>query len=117
MLYTSKVALCGYKNKDYSIVKNGKKQSCITLNKMNERPAYLVLAKQRFYCKCCESHFTAKTNVVDMYCYIANSTKLAIVDKATEFRSEKAIARDTSVSPTTVSRYIDMIANQIHQTP
>ena len=84
---------------------------------MNERLAYLVLAKQRFYCKCWESHFNTEKDVVDTYCHISNSTKLAIVGKVTKVCSKKAIARDTFVSPTMVSRYIDMIANQIHQTP
>ena len=69
------------------------KKSKITLNKMNERPSYLILDKQRFYCKHCESYFTAETNLVDAYCNISNNTKLAILNKANEIRSEKSIAQ------------------------
>uniref|UniRef100_UPI000B2B19A0 transposase family protein n=1 Tax=Staphylococcus haemolyticus TaxID=1283 RepID=UPI000B2B19A0 len=47
------------KNENFSIVKNGKKTSTITLLKIMEMPAYLELQKQRFYCKSCDSHFTA----------------------------------------------------------
>ncbi len=31
---------------------------------------YLELQKQRFYCKSCDSHFTAKSNIVDAHCFI-----------------------------------------------
>ena len=33
-------------------------------------------SKQRFYCKSCDSHFTAKSNIVDAHCFISNKTKL-----------------------------------------
>ena len=46
--------------------------------------AYLELQKQRFYCKSCDSHFTAKSNIVDAHCFISNKTKLAVLDKAQE---------------------------------
>ena len=46
---------CLTKNENFSIVKNGKKTSTITLLKIMEMPAYLELQKQRFYCKSCES--------------------------------------------------------------
>ena len=68
--------------------KNGKKTSTITLLKIMEMPAYLELQKQRFYCKSCDSHFTAKSNIVDAHCFISNKTKLAVLDKAQEYRSQ-----------------------------
>ena len=43
-----------------------------------EMPTYLELQKQRFYCKSCDSHFTAKSNIVDAHCFISNKTKLAV---------------------------------------
>ncbi|MCH4450780.1 transposase family protein, partial [Staphylococcus haemolyticus] len=58
---------CSTKNENFSIVKNGKKTSTITLLKIMEMPAYLELQKQRFYCKSCDSHFTAKSNIVDAH--------------------------------------------------
>ena len=45
-------------------------------------------SKQRFYCKSCDSHFTAKSNIVDAHCFISNKTKLAVLDKAQEYRSQ-----------------------------
>ena len=42
-----------------------------------EMPSYLELQKQRFYCKSCDSHFTAKSNIVDAHCFISNKTKLS----------------------------------------
>uniref|UniRef100_UPI000AEAF110 transposase family protein n=1 Tax=Staphylococcus haemolyticus TaxID=1283 RepID=UPI000AEAF110 len=66
---------CFAKNDNFSLVKNGKKSSTITLLKIMEMPAYLNLQKQRFYCKTCDSHFTAKSNIVDAHCFISNKTK------------------------------------------
>ena len=82
--------------------KNGKKTSTITLLKIMEMPAYLELQKQRFYCKSCDSHFTAKSNIVDAHCFISNKTKLAVLDKAQEYRSQKSIAKSCLVSSMTV---------------
>ena len=41
-----------------------------------------------FYCKTCDSHFTAKSNIVDAHCFISNKTKLAVLNKAQECRSQ-----------------------------
>ena len=73
-----------------------------------EMPAYLELQKQRFYCKSCDSHFTAKSNIVDAHCFISNKTKLAVLDKAQEYRSQKSIAKSCLVSSMTVSRVINL---------
>ena len=48
-----------------------------------EMPAYLNLL-----CKTCDSHFTAKSDIVDDYCFISNKTKLAVLNKAQECRSQ-----------------------------
>ena len=87
--------------------KNGKKTSTITLLKIMEMPAYLNLQKQRFYCKTCDSHFTAKSDIVDDYCFISNKTKLAVLNKAQECRSQKSIAKSCLISSMTVSRVIN----------
>ena len=63
-------------------------------------------SKQRFYCKSCDSHFTAKSNIVDAHCFISNKTKLAVLDKAQEY-SQKSIAKSCLVSSMTVSRVIN----------
>ena len=51
------------------------------------------------------------------HCFISNNTALAVVNKATEIRSEKSIAKSCSVSVTTVSRFIKKVAQQIHHRP
>ncbi|QJI70976.1 ISL3 family transposase [Staphylococcus haemolyticus] len=106
---------CSTKNENFSIVKNGKKTSTITLLKIMEMPAYLELQKQRFYCKSCDSHFTAKSNIVDAHCFISNKTKLAVLDKAQEYRSQKSIAKSCLVSSMTVSRVINQAASDVGQ--
>ena len=80
-----------------------------------EMPAYLELQKQRFYCKSCDSHFTAKSNIVDAHCFISNKTKLAVLDKAQEYRSQKSIAKSCLVSSMTVSRVINQAASDVGQ--
>lgn len=40
--------LCGTENKDYSIVKNGTKESSIKWLPLTHTPTYFVLKKQRF---------------------------------------------------------------------
>ncbi|MBI5976083.1 transposase family protein, partial [Staphylococcus canis] len=85
-------------------IKAGKKQSRITLPHISELPAYLILKKQRFYCKACNTYFTAQSSVVDKFCFISKNTKMAVLNKATDIRSEASIAQDCSVSPTTVAR-------------
>ncbi|MBV6667729.1 transposase family protein, partial [Staphylococcus haemolyticus] len=106
---------CLAKNDNFSIVKNGKKTSTITLLKIMEMPAYLNLQKQRFYCKTCDSHFTAKSDIVDDYCFISNKTKLAVLNKAQECRSQKSIAKSCLISSMTVSRVINQAASDVGQ--
>ena len=72
-------------------------------------------SKQRFYCKSCDSHFTAKSNIVDAHCFISNKTKLAVLDKAQEYRSQKSIAKSCLVSSMTVSRVINQAASDVGQ--
>ena len=62
---------------------NGKKTSTITLLKIMEMPAYLELQKQRFYCKSCDSHFTAKSNIVDPHYQFTNLKATKKVAKCT----------------------------------
>ena len=52
-----------------------------------EMPAYLNLQNKDFI-KTCDSHFTAKSDIVDDYCFISNKTKLAVLNKAQECRSQ-----------------------------
>ncbi|RZI05786.1 ISL3 family transposase [Staphylococcus condimenti] len=108
---------CGFKNIDHSIIKNGMKNSRITIPKVSERQAYLNLKKQRFYCKHCCTHFTAETKTVERHCHISDNTRLAVLQKATEIRSQKSIAESCAVGASTVARIIDKAASQIAQKP
>lgn len=79
--------------------------------------AFLILKKQRFYCKHCCTYFTAQTNIVDVHCHISKNTRLTILDKATTIRSQKSIAKSCGVSNSTVSRMINHTAQAIKQLP
>ncbi|WP_414047399.1 ISL3 family transposase [Macrococcus equi] len=116
--YTPKRCVnCGFENKNYSIVKNGTKKSRLVINKISERPAYLILYKQRFHCKLCDAHFTAESNCVEKYCFISNNTKLAVIHKSTKIRSEKSIAESCFISATSVSRFIKQAAKEVNHNP
>ena len=105
---------CLAKNDNFSIVKMVRKPQRLLL-KIMEMPAYLNLQKQRFYCKTCDSHFTAKSDIVDDYCFISNKTKLAVLNKAQECRSQKSIAKSCLISSMTVSRVINQAASDVGQ--
>jgi len=97
---------CGIKNEDDIVTKNGTQMSRITLPITGVKPTYLLLKKQRFVCKVCACSFTARTPIVKKDCYISEHTKIQIVIKSAEAQSLISIARDCSVSPTTVQRVI-----------
>jgi len=104
---------CGIKNENNTVIKNGKRHTLIYMGEIIYKPAYLELNKQRFYCKACGETFTAKSSFVQPKSSISNSVKLAIAEKAAEARSEKAIAHDLFISPSTVHRQMKIIAQQV----
>src|SRR5699024_4560376 len=57
-------------------------------------------------CKAWESSFEAETSIVKRNCYISENTKAQVVIKSTEAQPLITIAKDCSVSPTTVQRVI-----------
>lgn len=65
-------------------------------------PTYLNLKKQRFFCKACHSSFIARTSIVQKHCFISNHTKAKVLIKSTDAQSLTDIAKDCSVSSTTV---------------
>lgn len=101
---------CGVENQNDTIYKNGSQTSRITLPFIGMYPAYLLLKKQRFMCKACKQTFTAQTSIVKKNCFVSQNVKTLIVIKAAEARSLTSIARDCSVSPTTVQREINQAA-------
>lgn len=108
---------CGTKNKHYSIVKNGTRTSRLTLMHVSGLPAYLMLKKQRFFCKKCLSAFTAQTAIVDQDCFVSTRVKQHIADQATKIKSVKMIAEEHSVSWNTVHRVITQTAEKLKIRP
>ncbi len=109
--------LCGCDNVNHTIIKNGFKKSRLTIPRVSEKAAYLILKKQRYYCKKCCSYFTAETSVVARDCFISQNTRLAVLNKTTDIRSQKSIAQSCHVSCSTVSRIMNQAASQLAQTP
>ena len=103
---------CGVENIDYTVYKNGTQLSRITLPITGVNPTHLLLKKQRFMCQACQRSFTAKTPIVQKNCYISKNVKAQVIIKSAEAQSLTSIARDCSVSPTTVQRLINQIAKQ-----
>lgn len=94
---------CGILNSN-QIVKYGFKSSRIKLQKISDFPTLLILKKQRFLCKCCNSTFIAKTNLVSNHCFISNNVKKKISSDIIDTVSFKYIARINNVSISTVTR-------------
>lgn len=106
--------VCKASNENYDVYKNGTQLSRITLPITGVYPTYLLLKKQRFMCKRCKNSFTAKTPIVKRNCYISENVRSQIIIKSAEAQSLTSIAKDCSVSPTTVQRMINIVA-QIHK--
>lgn len=104
---------CGIKNENYVVIKNGKQESRITLPMAGTSLTFLVLKKQRFFCRSCQCSFTAKTPIVEKNCHVSNQSKAMIVIKSTEARSVKSLSKDCSVSWHTVQRVIDNAAQSV----
>lgn len=108
LTYTPKVCeQCGIKNHNYTLIKNGTQTSRITYPMTGVHPTYLIVKKQRFYCKCCEKSFTAQTSLIQKHCFISNYVKANIFSQSFRAKSKKDIATETSVSEPTVQRIMD----------
>ena len=101
---------CGMENESYSIIKYGYKTSRLTLNSTTHYPTYLELKKQRFYCKACQTTFSAETKEVDRSCFIVNAVKQSIAVESQDKISMKDLAKRHFVSPVTVTRIIEQFA-------
>ena len=103
---------CGCINEGFDdIIKwNWKKNCKIKITKACGYNTILILDKQRFLCKNCNSTFTASTNVVDYHKQISNDTNLNIKLELMQKGSEKDIAKRNNVSPNHVNRILDSIS-------
>jgi len=70
-------------------------------------PVELELHKERLICKSCGTSVMATTDLVDKYCHISRATRQKIFMHLQDDRTQKSIARDNNVSPSTVCRYLD----------
>lgn len=104
---------CGVKNEDYTVIKKGKQVSRISIPMMGGVLSFLKLKKQRFFCRECQSSFTAKTPFVEKNCHISNQSKAQIIIKSAEAQSVKLISTDCSVSWQTVQREINKAAESV----
>ncbi len=91
---------------DEKIVFNGTKTSLIKIPSVSKLHTYLELKKQRVLCKHCGKTFTLESREVAKYCNISYKTKQSILIDSKDKISEKQIAINNNVSPTTVSRVI-----------
>jgi len=70
------------------------------------------LKKQRIISKACNYSFTGKTPIVQKNSYISQNVKAQVILKSAKAQSLTSIARDCSVSPTTVQRLINQATKQ-----
>ena len=102
---------CGCVNENNSIIKWAFKKNCrIKLDKVSNFNTILLLDKQRFLCKNCNSTFISSTSLVDYNKQISNNTKVSIILDLMEKGNEKDIAKRHNVSSSTINRILDEIS-------
>lgn len=104
--------ICGcFNNNDNSIIKWSFKKNCkVKLDKVSNYNTILILDKQRFKCKHCNSTFTATTDLVDYHKQISNNTKLSVTLELMEKGSEKDISKRHNISSSSTNRILDDIS-------
>lgn len=108
---------CECESPQCMIVKNGTRAARITLPHLSGTPAFLMLNKQRFFCKACRHSFTAQTDIVERHCHISNRVRQWIADQCQHRISEQYMAEMSSVSTATVRRVINETATSIRTRP
>ena len=99
---------CGATKEDQNgkqvIVKNGKKVITVRFDQYNYMPTIMKLAKQRYTCKNCLTHWTAQSYFVRPRHSIATHVTVKIIALLKEKVSLSFIAKMANVSITTVIR-------------
>ena len=103
----SKCSNCGCVKENNNIIKWGFKTSSIKMARISNLPAILILKKQRYFCKECNSTFTCKTTIVEKNCHISKNIKLKILLDLKEIGSLKSISKTNDVSVNTVIRILE----------
>ena len=102
---------CGCINENNSIIKWAFKKNCrVKLNKVSDYNTILLLDKQRFKCKNCNSTFIASTSLVDYHKQISNNTKFSVILDLMEKGSEKDISKRHNISSSSTNRILDEIS-------
>lgn len=113
LTYTPKYCpKCGCVNEGFDdIIKWNWKRNCkIKLPKVSNYNVLLILDKQRFFCKHCNSTFTASTNIVDFHKQISNNSKTCIILDLMNKGSELDISKRNNVSTNTTNRILHNIS-------
>ena len=108
---------CGIKNEQHTVIKNGLRSTRVYMGLILERPSFVILKKQHFYCKDCGQTFTATTPYIDPRCTISNDVKLMVSQKHSGVVSEKDIAHSMSISPLTVHHYLKELGETVKTQP
>ena len=102
---------CIYEQNPETIIKYGFKKKCkVKLPKISNFNTILLLDKQRFLCKYCNSTFIATTDLVDFHKQISNNTKTVVVLDLMDKVSEKYISNKNNISSSSTNRILDSIA-------
>ncbi|CAM3018646.1 transposase family protein [Staphylococcus argensis] len=104
---------CGKQNVNQTVIKHDSLKTNVYMGLVLERPAYLELKKQRFYCKACQKTYTSKTPYIRSCWRISTDVKLVIIQKLAKVRFEKDIASDHFVSPSTIYRHLKYLGTEI----
>ena len=103
--------VCGAINKNNSIIKWAFKKNCkVKIPKVSNYNTILILDKQRFKCKTCNSTFVANSTIVDFHKQISNNTKLSVILDLMEKGSEKDISKRQNISSSSTNRILDEIS-------
>ena len=102
---------CGCINENNSIIKWAFKKNCkIKLDKVSNYNTILILDKQRFKCKNCNSTFIAVSDLVDFHHQISNNTKISVTLDLMEKGSEKEISIRHNISSSSTNRILDELS-------
>ncbi|WP_099321661.1 ISL3 family transposase [Anaerococcus sp. Marseille-P3625] len=103
--------VCSNCGSNHNLIKYGFKSSIVRCSRAGEHPVLIDLKKQKMYCKDCNKYFLLESKIVDKHCNISNQVKKHIFADLTKKISIKDIARDNSISTTSVARFLARFDN------
>ena len=100
------ISTCLHCHSRGTMVKNGFKTVYIRLNPIDNRPAILVLRKQRYLCKACRKTRLAQTSLVRFHHQISNPLRYNIIQKLSYDIPVNTIAQQLNVSDVSINRVV-----------